>query len=162
MSGRGSVSALGVLLLVVGASLVVAEAHVPTHGALGAPGVAALTAAVAILVLGTGGGTALAVALAVAMGLAGAATVGVVAVKGLAARRGPVRSGTATLEGRLGEIRRAPEPVGQVFVDGALWRARRSVLAEDERLQPGDPVVVERVNGLTLIVRSPEEWETVA
>jgi membrane protein implicated in regulation of membrane protease activity len=53
-------------------------------------------------------------------------------------------------------IRSAPAPLGQVFVDGALWRARPCM--EDE-LSVGDPVVVERVNGLVLSVRRAEEWE---
>ena len=48
---------------------------------------------------------------------------------------------------------------GQVFVDGALWRARCSVLEEDAELDAGDAVVVERVSGLTLAVRRAEEWE---
>jgi membrane-bound serine protease (ClpP class) len=152
-------SALGVLLFVVGAALVVAEAHVPTHGALGSAAVAALTAAVVILVVDSGGGAAFATALGLAVGLASAALLCVIVVKALAARRSPVRGGMAGLEGRLGEIRRAPEPVGQVFVGGALWRARRSVLEEGACLKPGDPVVVEQVKGLTLIVRSAEEWE---
>jgi membrane protein implicated in regulation of membrane protease activity len=46
-----------------------------------------------------------------------------------------------------------------VLVDGALWRARRSWADDDEELGLGDPVVVERVSGLTLAVRKAEEWE---
>ena len=48
---------------------------------------------------------------------------------------------------------------GQVFVDGALWRARPSWPDADEKLAAGDAVVVERVSGLTLAVRRAEEWE---
>ena len=44
-------------------------------------------------------------------------------------------------------------------MDGALWRARCSVLEEDAQLDAGDAVVVERVSGLTLAVRRAEEWE---
>jgi membrane protein implicated in regulation of membrane protease activity len=47
-----------------------------------------------------------------------------------------------------------------VFVDGALWRARRSWSDEpDEELHKGDHVVVERLSGLTLAVRKAEDWE---
>ena len=53
-------------------------------------------------------------------------------------------------------IRSAPTPLGQVFIDGALWRARPCL--EDD-LTVGDQVVVERVNGLVLSVRRAEEWE---
>jgi membrane-bound serine protease (ClpP class) len=51
--------------------------------------------------------------------------------------------------------------LGQVFVDGALWRARRSELDGEQPIAPGDPVVVERVSGLTLTVRPAEEWEVL-
>jgi len=57
-------------------------------------------------------------------------------------------------------VRRWSEPAGQVFVEGALWRARHDPMEADEpRLHEGDPVVVERVSGLTLCVRRAEEWE---
>ena len=48
---------------------------------------------------------------------------------------------------------------GQVFVDGALWRARQSLEDDEGQLDAGDSIVVERVNGLTLGVRRAEEWE---
>ncbi len=46
-----------------------------------------------------------------------------------------------------------------MFVDGALWRARLWELEDEPPLSRGDPIVVERVNGLTLTVRPAEEWE---
>jgi membrane-bound serine protease (ClpP class) len=48
---------------------------------------------------------------------------------------------------------------GQVFVDGALWRAKLSPMDGDDELDAGDAIVVERVSGLTLAVRKAEEWE---
>jgi membrane-bound serine protease (ClpP class) len=53
---------------------------------------------------------------------------------------------------------------GQVFVDGALWRACHEDITagaedRDERFEPGDRVVVEYARGLTLCVRRAEEWE---
>jgi membrane-bound serine protease (ClpP class) len=66
-----------------------------------------------------------------------------------------VRSGAEGLIGRVGEAR-SP---GQVFLDGALWRARLWAADEDTTLARGDPIVVERVDGLTLTVRRAEEWE---
>ena len=82
-----------------------------------------------------------------------------IARKALATRRLRARTGAEGLVGRLGEVRATPAPVGRVFVDGALWRARRWDLEEDRALEPGDPVVIERVSGLTLTVRPAEEWE---
>jgi membrane protein implicated in regulation of membrane protease activity len=56
-------------------------------------------------------------------------------------------------------VRTVPEPVGRVFVDGALWRARAWSAVADAELHAGDPIVVEHVDGLTLTVRRAEEWE---
>jgi membrane-bound serine protease (ClpP class) len=60
-------------------------------------------------------------------------------------------------------VRRWSEPAGQVFINGALWRARRRWADSDdnESLREGDLVVVERVTGLTLSVRRAEEWELI-
>jgi membrane protein implicated in regulation of membrane protease activity len=58
----------------------------------------------------------------------------------------------------VGGGRATPPPLGQVFLDGALWRARLWT-GDEERLHRGDPIVVERVDGLTLTVRRAEEWE---
>ena len=154
-------SELGLLLLVVGAALAVVEAHVPTHGAVGGCAVATAAVGLALLVAGAGSGFALALAVGLTAGLDGAGYVSVVVHKALAARRTRVRSGAEGLVGRLGEVRAAPAPLGQVFLDGALWRARLWSLEEgdDAVLQRGDPIVVERVDGLTLTVRRAEDWE---
>jgi membrane-bound serine protease (ClpP class) len=88
-----------------------------------------------------------------------AAWVAVAARKSLAARRRQIASGRETLAGRTGVVRNWNGDGGQVFVDGALWRARRSLAEEDDQLAAGDPVVVEGVTGLTLAVRRAEEWE---
>jgi membrane-bound serine protease (ClpP class) len=69
------------------------------------------------------------------------------------------RSGREALSGHLGTVRTWDSGDGQVFVDGALWRARPSAL-EIAPLHEGDEVVVERVSGLTLTVRKAEEWES--
>ena len=39
------------------------------------------------------------------------------------ARREPVRTGWEEMVGADGEVRQPLRPVGQVFVEGALWRA---------------------------------------
>ena len=122
----------GALLVLVGAALLVAEAHVPAG------------------ILGVGGGVALAGGAALAIGGAGGSLAVVLAAM-LAA---------LAVIGRQGVVRTWSGAGGQVLVDGALWRARRS-LADDEEgeLGVGDSVVVERVNGLTLAVRRAEDWE---
>jgi membrane-bound ClpP family serine protease len=150
----GHMTALIVALAVVGASLLIAEAHVVSYGLLGLAGVAALTTA-GVLAIDTLGGSVL---LGVAVMLPAAAVAGwvlfLVARKALAVSGRRPRGGAEELIGRIGVVRH-----GDVFVDGELWRAHRS-WADDDRLLPeGAHVVVERVHGLTLSVRRAEEWE---
>jgi membrane-bound ClpP family serine protease len=152
-------SEFGLLLLVVGAALAVLEAHVPTHGALGSAAVAAAATGLALVVGGAGFGLALALTTGLAGGALGAGYLWVVVHKALAARHARVRSGPEGLIGRVGEVRAAPAPLGQVFLDGALWRARQWSVDEDAVLERGDQIVVERVDGLTLTVRRAEDWE---
>jgi len=155
-----SMSEAGLLLLFVSAALAVAEAHVPTHGALGAAAVAALAAGLGLVVAGAGVGATLAAAVGATVAAVGGVYLWVVVHKALAARRARVRSGPEGLIGRVGEVRAAPAPFGKVFLDGALWRARLwSPDADDGVLERGDPIVVERVDGLTLTVRRAEDWE---
>ena len=58
-------SALICCLVILGFLLLVVEAHVPTYGALGAAGIAAVVAGLVLLVLGSGASLLLALALAV-------------------------------------------------------------------------------------------------
>jgi membrane-bound ClpP family serine protease len=143
---------LGLLLVVLGAALAAAEAHVPSYGALGTGAVVSLAAGVAFLLLGAGSAVAVAVAAALAVVLAGGAFMFVLVRKGMATRR--IRASNS-LVGRVG-VARAEDCV---FVDGALWRARLWELDDAPQLNRGDRVVVEGVNGLTLTVRPAEEWE---
>ncbi|HYM57286.1 MAG TPA: NfeD family protein [Solirubrobacteraceae bacterium] len=152
-------STFGIMLLLVGAALAVAEAHVPTHGALGSASVAAIVAGVVMVVAGTGVGLALALAVGLAAGAVGAGYLWIVLRKAMAARGMVVRSGAQGLVGRVGEVRAVPAPLGKVFLDGAIWRARMWAGDEEAEVRRGDPIVVERVDGLTLTVRCAEEWE---
>jgi membrane protein implicated in regulation of membrane protease activity len=71
-----------------------------------------------------------------------------------------VRAGPEGLIGHLGVVRSWAEPTGSVLVDGALWRARRSIVDEEgSELHVGDQIVVEHLTGLTVGVRPAEEWE---
>jgi membrane-bound serine protease (ClpP class) len=82
-----------------------------------------------------------------------------VARKALETRTLRAASGREALQGRLGVVRNWTGAGGQVLVDGALWRARHSWPDGGEPIDVGDPIVVERVSGLTLAVRKAEEWE---
>src|SRR6185437_5945924 len=147
-------TALGVSLLIVGAIVIVAEAHVPSLGMLGGPGVIALGVGAVLAISGLGGGIALAVITALLLVAIGVGAVALSVTKGLAVRRRRVRAGPEGLIGHLGVVRSWAEPTGSVLVDGALWRARRSIVDEgDVEFHVGDSVVVEHLNGLTVGVR---------
>ncbi len=155
-------TALGFALLLTGAALLVAEAHVPS-GVLGMAAAGALIAGGVIVIAGLGGGAALAVPVGVVLGAAAGGWAIVATRKVAGSRRARIQAGAESLCGRVGVVRGWSDSAGQVFVDGALWRARRGVLdVEDEVLHEGDSIVVERVSGLTLSVRRAEEWELIA
>ena len=77
--------------------------------------------------------------------------------KAVQARHGQVHTGSEELIGAHGVVRSRLDPVGHVFVKGALWRAHT---ADDRPLEVGEEVVVEAIDGLTLTVaptvREPE------
>ena len=153
-------STLGVMLVLTGAALMVAEAHLPSHGVLGTGAAVALTAGVVLALSGSGAPVAAVVVSGIAVALAGTALVWLLVVKSLAVRRLAVRSGRRALTGRVATVRAVPAPIGQVQLDGALWRARLWDLDEDGAPPAeGSAVVVESIDGLTLTVRPAEEWE---
>jgi membrane-bound ClpP family serine protease len=148
-------TAVIVSLVVLGASLLIAEAHVVSYGLLGTAGIAALALAGVLAVEALGGSALLGLALMLPVVAVAAWGLLLVARKALAMRGRRPRSGAEQLIGRVGVVRH-----GDVFVDGELWRARRSWVDEEQRaLGEGEQVVVEQVQGLTLSVRRAEEWE---
>lgn len=149
---------IGVALVLLGAALLVAEAHLPA-GILGVAGGLALAGGAALAISGAGGALPVVLAAVFAALSVSGLWLAVVTRKALATRRLRSASGREALGGRLGVVRSWAGPSGQVFVDGALWRAHRSAVDEEAELGAGDSVVVERVSGLTLGVRRAEEWE---
>ena len=133
-------TALGVSLLMIGAIMVLVEAHVPTLGVLGGPGVIALAVGALLAVMGLGGGLALGVLSALVLAGAAGGVMLLTVSKGLAVRRRMVRAGPESMIGHLGTVRSWVDRTGSVMVDGALWRACRSVLDDEDpaQLEAGD------------------------
>jgi membrane-bound serine protease (ClpP class) len=144
------INAAGVLLILLAFGLLVAEAFVVSHGALAVGGIAALVSG-GLLLFDTDSE---AFEVSVPIVIFTAALLGgfflFVVSKAVATRHERVHTGQEELIGMRAVVRAPLDPVGHVFVQGALWRA---VAADDERLEPGDEVVVEKVDGLTLTVR---------
>ena len=116
---------LGVALVLVGAALLVAEAHVP-GGVLGGFGAVTLAAGAALAISGAGGGIAVVLASVLAVAAVAGLWLAIATRKALATRRLKASSGREALSGRMGVVRSWENGGGQVFVDGALWRACRS------------------------------------
>ena len=143
-------------LVVLSLGLLIAPAHPGARRRFKSAGMGALTAAL-VLSLVFGG----VLGLALGLGYVAAVVFGVVMLRvARAAGRRPVQCGAEGLVGRVGIVRRPLDPLGEVAVDGELWRARRSWADEDEPVpSEGDAVVIDRVRGLTLCVRHAEPWE---
>ncbi len=164
-------TALGFLLLALGAVLVVAEAHAPS-GVLGAVGGVALMIGGIVVIAALGGGAALAVPVGATFGVAAVGWTMLATRAAASIHRRRVVAGSEAPCGRLGVVRGWNGAGGQVFVEGALWRARQQPIARDldpnpdvdpdDLLHEGDQIVVERITGLTLCVRRAEEWELIA
>jgi membrane-bound serine protease (ClpP class) len=156
----GTVTALGILLLLTGAGLIVLETHVSSLGILAVPGVLALVAGSVLAVSSIGGGLGVVIPLAFVLALCSAFSLGAVLRAGRAARRRRIRTGAEALVGQTGIVRSWGERGGRVLLEGALWRARRAwPEVDDHEIAEGDVVVVEQLNGLTLAVRCAEDWE---
>jgi membrane-bound serine protease (ClpP class) len=158
------VTAAGIALLVVGIALIVAEPHLPTGGILGVVGVVALATS-GLLLFDTGSDefeVSAPAVIAVGVALGGALAFAVRKV--VQAHRAQPLTGWEELIGAGGDVRVPLDPIGQVFVQGALWRAVAADGvdgADSERLrQRGVRVRVDSVEGLTLHVHPvPDEAE---
>jgi membrane-bound serine protease (ClpP class) len=133
----------GLMLVLLGAALLVIDAHVTSHGALTLSGLVAM--ALGLITLFHNAGTpyhtnvAAIVTVTALLGGFWAIAVG----KSVRARRMPVTVGPQQLVGMEGVARGD----GQVFVRGELWRVR-----SQEPLEAGDRVAVDALDGLTLDV----------
>ncbi len=150
-------------MLVIGAVVAITEAHFPTQGIAGGAGVLVMALGAVLAITGLGAGVLVALLAGGALAAVGAGGVVLSVRKAGAVRHRRVRTGAEGIIGHLGTVRSWTEATGSVAVDGALWRARRSLGPGDEdgvpELHAGDQIVVEHLNGLTLSVRPAEEWE---
>lgn len=143
-----------VYVAIAGIVLLLAELLLPTGGLLAALGASALIGGGVLALTVDSGASAsdyLGPAL-ITLGVLSIASFYFVTRKVLAAHRGrPFRAGHEELIGAAAEVRTSLDPVGQVWIEGALWRARTD--GEGPAPRPGDRVTVEAVEGLTLTVR---------
>lgn len=145
------VNPLGVLLVLAGFGLLIAEAHASGVGALGIGGIAAFIAGSLLLFPPFARLSLWLVALGT-LGVAGYCLFVLRAV--LRARHMPVASGSEALLGKEGVAISDLAPRGTVRVAHEDWTA----VAELDPVKAGEPVEVVAVEGVTLHVRHPYEW----
>jgi membrane-bound serine protease (ClpP class) len=143
-----SINLAGVVLMVFGVVLLALEAWVSAHGLMGISGVIAIAAGGLMLFRTPGEGVS--PLLVIGMSVVAGALLAVVLTKIVAARHRPVVVGAGVL-GLVGHVAVAKtrlQPSGQVVIRGELWQAETT----DGDVDPGNEVVVESVEGLTLHV----------
>src|SRR5437773_1899228 len=101
---------LGAVLLVMGALLVLVEAHVPTGGAAGVGAIAALVTGLALLLVAAGTATIVVLTLSLAAASGAFAVLLIGGRRVLRDRRLRPRTGAEALVGHVGIVRRATDP----------------------------------------------------
>jgi membrane-bound serine protease (ClpP class) len=138
----------GLLLILFGLVLLVADIKVASHGILTVGGIVSMVLGSLMLydmpesglriswlvIIPTVGATSGLVILAVSMGVR--------------ALWRPPTTGAVGMVGHVGVVKRALDPEGQVLVDGELWRA----VTRDGAVPAGENVEIVSVDGLTLTV----------
>jgi membrane-bound serine protease (ClpP class) len=144
----------GLALLGLGLVLLVAEAHVPTHGAFALVGLvsSALGAFILFRVDGSPYGTLSPVVIVIVTAAVGSLFL-LIARKVVQARQAPPwAAGTAALLGMRVRALTPLLPKGQVGVDGERWLA----IADDGPHEEGEELIVRSIDGFTLHV-APED-----
>ncbi|HEX6707207.1 MAG TPA: nodulation protein NfeD [Albitalea sp.] len=137
----------GLALILLGIAFLVAEAFLPSFGALGMGGIVAFAMGAVLLIDSDLPGYGVPLSLIALLTLTTAAFVLVVAGMAAKARRRPVVSGAPALIGATGELVEFAGGEGWAVVQGEHWKVRGS-----GELRPGARVRVVRVLGLTLEV----------
>jgi len=139
----------GLLLILFGIVLLVAEIKIVSHGVLTIGGIIAIV--LGSLMLVNTPELPLAVSWKVIVPVV-AATAGIFVFAISAGIRAQMRrpaTGSEGLIGQVGMVRTPVDPDGQVFVRGEIWRA----VSEDGRIGEGEQVRIVGVDGLTLRVK---------
>jgi membrane-bound serine protease (ClpP class) len=141
-----------VVIAAVGIALLVGELLLSTGGVLAALGALGLIAGGVVALESDSGGADFVGPTLIALGVISLVAFYFITRKVLDAHREqPVRTGTEELIGSIAEARSTLDPEGQVWAAGTIWSARLTNGAG--RINLGDRVRVDAVEGLTLVVR---------
>ena len=140
----------GLLLILLGIIFFIAEIKVTSYGMLSIGGLISLTIGSIMLFEDVGVSLKLLLPTVILGGF-------FMVVAGLAfkAYRAQPRGGTEGIVGEVGVVKEQIDPEGLVFVHGEYWRARSA-----ERIDPGEKIEVEGIQGLILKVRKAIHTKT--
>jgi membrane-bound serine protease (ClpP class) len=138
----------GLLLILFGVALLIAEIKIASHGVLTIGGVISMVLGSFMLYEAPEAGFRVSWAVILpTVGASGGLVIWAVSA-GVRAMRRPPTTGAAGMIGQRAVVRAALDPEGQVQLDGEIWRA----VAEDAPVPAGETVRVTGVDGLTLRV----------
>lgn len=146
------ISWAGIALLVLAVILFIADAFAPSHGVLTLGG--AISMLLGLLMLFESPDPALRVSWTVALTLTGLTSLffAFIVAAGVRAQRARRVTGMEAMQGAIAVARTDLSPRGKIFYDGAYWNA----VTAGESIKAGERVVIERMEGLTAVVRKEE------
>lgn len=149
MSAILPINAAGLALIGLAVALFVGDIFAPTHGVLTTGGIIAFFLGALMLFNRSDEAFRLSLAYIIPATLVTAAFFALVVAKGVRAQFLPVRSGKETMLGKTTPaLAHIDAGSGKVFVEGEYWNATSEV-----PIEPGQPVVITAVDGLTLRVK---------
>ena len=147
------VSWTGIALLMLAIILFIADAFAPSHGVLTLGG--AISMLLGLLMLFESPDPALRVSWVVALTLTGLTSLFFVAIvaAGIRAQRARRVTGMEAMQGAVAVARTDIAPRGKIFYDGTYWNA----VTAGETIKAGERVIIERMQGLTAVVRKEDQ-----
>ncbi len=139
----------GILLIVLAFALFIAEAFVPSHGALGAGGIVSFVIGSLILFSNGPPGMGVSISLVIATAAILTALLALLVTAVVRGQKRSVATGSEALIGSTAVARTDLNPTGTVFVAGEIWNAT----SESGAIKAGEEVVITGIEGLRLKVR---------
>jgi membrane-bound serine protease (ClpP class) len=150
--GMLPVNLAGILLIVLAFGLFIAELFTPAFGLLTAGGITSLI--IGSLILFKGGAPYMQInpGLIATVTILIGAFLAFVVQRVIQAHRRQAYTGREELVGKTAIVKVALDPEGMVFFKGERWTA----ISEKDRVEPGEEVIITKVDGLQLYVRKKE------
>jgi membrane-bound serine protease (ClpP class) len=139
---------VGLLLILLGVGMLVAEAFMPSFGVLGIGGIVALTFGSLLIFDAESTGLAVDRSIIFTAVATMACFVFVISYLVFRSQRARPTLGVEGMIGKIGEVRAALAPRGKIFVHGEYWNAEA-----DGEIAAGERVEVTGIEGMTLKVR---------